>query len=58
MIGSVGVVAPGPGSSVSATTTPSPIDVWTVLKDAEPLPPTAKWPIGTGAPSAPISHAS
>ena len=56
-IGSVGVVAPGPASSVNPTTAPT----WTGAGAAaiEPMPdsPTRNEPVGTGAEPGTITHA-
>src|SRR3954452_4597163 len=56
-IGEVGVVAPGPGSSVSATRTPDAVVpcAWSV---PAPLSPTANPPMGCGAFLPTINHAS
>jgi hypothetical protein len=51
-------VAPGPGSSVSATVTPAPVDAGSASIQPVPEDPTVNEPAGCGAPPPVISQAS
>ena len=57
-IGSVGVVAPGPGSWVRPRTIPGSAGTPEPWKAPVPPVPTVKLPSGTGTPSAPTTQAS
>ena len=54
--GPVGAVAPGPGSRVSAMTTPGATGGPAAVNDAVPDPPTVKSPRATGTLSGPMAH--